>query len=232
MLELERACKRYASPSGSIQVLDDVSMCVRAGEVVVICGPSGSGKTTLLSLSAGLLRADSGHVRFEERDLATLSKRDALSYRRTKLGFVFQSFNLVAGLTAVENVAMPLLLGGTNHRRAHTRALAALDRVGLAARGDHIPAKLSGGEQQRVAIARALVGEPKLVLADEPTGNLDTGTGDAVLELLSTWSRERGAATVVVTHDARVSRYSDRVLRMRDGRLIEPELQAQAAIGE
>jgi putative ABC transport system ATP-binding protein len=231
MLELERACKRYASPSGSIRVLDDVSMRVRGGEIVVICGPSGSGKTTLLLLSAGLLRPDSGHVRFEQRDLATLSKHDALSHRRTKLGFIFQSFNLLAGMTAVENVAMPLLLGGTNHRDAHFRALAALDRVGLASRGDHIPAKLSGGEQQRVAIARALVGEPKLVLADEPTGNLDTGTGNAVLELLSTWSRERGTATVVVTHDARVSSYADRVFGMRDGRLTEPVLQARAAIG-
>jgi len=231
MLELERACKRYASPGGSIQVLDDVSMRVGAGEVVVICGPSGSGKTTLLLLAAGLLQADSGHVRFEQRDLAALSKQDVLAYRRTKLGFVFQSFNLVAGLTAVENVAMPLLLGGTAHRSAHMQACAALERVGLASRGDHIPAKLSGGEQQRVAIARALVGEPKLILADEPTGNLDSETGDGVLDLLSMWSRERGTATLVVTHDARVSSYADRVIGMRDGKLTGAELEVRAAIG-
>jgi putative ABC transport system ATP-binding protein len=231
MLELERACKRYETPGGWIHAVEDVSMNVGSGEIVVIFGPSGSGKTTLLLLAAGLVRADSGHVRFERRDLAALSRREVLAYRRARLGFVFQSFNLVAGLTAVENVAMPLRLSGTDHRRSQTRALEALDRVGLLPRASHVPAKLSGGEQQRVAIARALVGEPKLILADEPTGNLDTETGDGVLELLSSWSRERATATIVVTHDARVSAYADRVIGMRDGKLTDPDLEAQAAIG-
>ncbi len=231
MLELQRARKFYASPGGAVHAVDDVSMGVYEGELVAIFGPSGSGKTTLLLLAAGLLRADAGSVRFEDSDLAKLRKREMLAYRRTKLGFVFQGFNLVAGLTAEENVAMPLLLRGVDHHEARTRALAALNEVGLERRSGHTPAKLSGGEQQRVAIARALVGEPKLILADEPTGNLDTETGDAVLDLLSALPRERGAATVLVTHDARVARYADRVLGMRDGRLTEPDLKAQAAIG-
>jgi putative ABC transport system ATP-binding protein len=232
MLELERASKHYASPGGAIPAVDDVSMSIGEGELVAIFGPSGSGKTTLLLLAAGLLRADAGSVRFEERDLATLPKREVLSYRRTKLGFVFQSFNLVAGLTAAENAAMPLLLRGVHHREARERALAALAAVGLQHRSGHAPAKLSGGEQQRVAIARALVGEPKLILADEPTGNLDSETGDAVLDLLSALPRERGAATVLVTHDARVAQYADRVLGMRDGKLTETSLASQMAINE
>ncbi|HXC45411.1 MAG TPA: ABC transporter ATP-binding protein [Solirubrobacteraceae bacterium] len=231
MLELDRARRYYESPGGAVHAVDDVSMSVDAGELVAIFGPSGSGKTTLLLLAAGLLRVDTGSVCFQGSDLAKLSKREMLAYRRTKLGFVFQGFNLVAGLTAEENVAMPLLLRGIEHRRARTQALAALQEVGLRQRAEHTPGKLSGGEQQRVAIARALVGVPQLVLADEPTGNLDTETGDTVLDLLSALSRERGAATVLVTHDARVAGYADRVLGMRDGRLTEPDLQAQETIG-
>jgi putative ABC transport system ATP-binding protein len=230
MLELDRARRYYESPGGAIHAVDDVSMSVGTGELVAIFGPSGSGKSTLLLLAAGLLRVDAGAVRFQGSDLAKLSKRELLAYRRTKLGFVFQGFNLVAGLTAEENVAMPLLLRGVDHRHARTRALAALGEVGLQRRAEHTPGKLSGGEQQRVAIARALVGEPRLVLADEPTGNLDTETGDTVLDLLSALPRARGAATVLVTHDERVAGYTDRVLTMRDGRLTEPDLEEGAAI--
>jgi putative ABC transport system ATP-binding protein len=231
MLELKHARRYYSSPGVAVHAVDDVSMSVDGQELVAIFGPSGSGKTTLLLLAAGLLRADSGSVRFEHRDLAALSKREMLAYRRTKLGFVFQGFNLVAGLTAEENVAMPLLLRGVRHREARMRALAGLEDVGLRARAGHTPAELSGGEQQRVAIVRALVGEPKLILADEPTGNLDSDTGDAVLSLISALPRERGAATVLVTHDTRVAGYADRVLGMRDGRLTEPDIEAQSAIG-
>ncbi|MHB8492904.1 MAG: ABC transporter ATP-binding protein [Solirubrobacteraceae bacterium] len=230
MLELEHARKFYASPGGEVHAVDDVSMSMCASELVAIIGPSGSGKTTLLLLAAGLLRADSGSVRFEGRDLAGLSKREVLRYRRTKLGFIFQNFNLVAGLTAEENVAMPLLLRGEHHHPARERALAALEEVGLLRRADHTPAMLSGGEQQRVSIARALVGEPKIILADEPTGNLDTDTGDAVLDLLSALPRAHGAATALVTHDTRVARFADRVLCMRDGKLTEPDLELQAAL--
>jgi putative ABC transport system ATP-binding protein len=230
MLELERARKHYASTGETVHAVEGVSMSVAAGEFVVIFGPSGSGKTTLLLLAAGLLRPDSGSVRFEGRDLAALSRGEALAYRRTKLGFVFQDFNLAAGLTAEENAALPLLLRGARHREAHERALQSLEDVGLARRRAHTPDRLSGGEQQRLAIARALVGEPKLILADEPTGNLDSATGNAVLDLLSALPREHGASVVLVSHDARAASFADRVLGMRDGRLTEPDLEAHAAI--
>ena len=153
-----------------------------------------------------------------------------LEYRRRSVGFVFQRLNLTAGLTATENVMIPLLLRSVGSKEARTRALAALDDVGLSHREAHTPARLSGGEQQRVAIARALVGEPKLILADEPTGSLDSETGDSVLDLLSELPRERGAAAIVVTHDTRVASYAERVLGMRDGRLVEPELEAHQAL--
>jgi putative ABC transport system ATP-binding protein len=230
MLEFDRARRYYESPGGAIHAVDGVSMSVSGGELVAIFGPSGSGKTTLLLLAAGLQRVDAGAVRFQGNDLARLSKRELLAYRRTMLGFVFQGFNLVAGLTAEENVAMPLLLRGVDHRQARTRALAALEEVGLQQRAEHTPSKLSGGEQQRVAIARALVGQPQLVLADEPTGNLDTETGDTVLDLISALPRSRGAATVLVTHDTRVAGYADRVLTMRDGRLTALDQEKQATI--
>jgi putative ABC transport system ATP-binding protein len=231
MLEIEHARKQYPSAGGPVRAVDDVSLTVAPQECVALFGPSGSGKTTLLLLAAGLLRADAGAVRFEGKDLATLEKRELLEYRRAKLGLVFQNFNLVDGLTAEENVALTLLLQGVGHRDAQERARRALDDVALLARSGHTPSELSGGEQQRVAIARALVGGPKLVLADEPTGNLDTETGDRVLELLSVLPCERGAAVVVVTHDTRVARFAERVLGMRDGRLAELDLETRAAIG-
>jgi putative ABC transport system ATP-binding protein len=232
MLELERARKYYASTGETIHAVEGVSMSVAEREFVAIFGPSGSGKTTLLLLASGLLRADSGRVLFEGEDLARMPRRDVLAYRRTKLGFVFQDFKLAAGLTAEDNAAIPLLLGGMAHRQARTRALAVLADVGLEHRARHTPIELSGGEQQRLAIARALVGEPRLILADEPTGNLDSATGNGVLELLSALPRDRGAAVVLVSHDARVARYADRVVGMRDGRLADPDLEAQAAIGQ
>jgi putative ABC transport system ATP-binding protein len=231
MLELLRARKYYASPGGEVHAVDDLSISIAEREFVAIFGPSGSGKTTFLLLAAGLLRADSGSVLFEGEDLSRMPRRDVLAYRRTKLGFVFQDFKLSAGLTAEDNAAIPLLLGGMAHRQARARALAVLEDVGLRHRAGHTPAELSGGEQQRLAIARALVGKPRLILADEPTGNLDSTTGNGVLELLSALPRERGAAVVLVSHDARVARYADRVLGMRDGRLADPELQEQEAIG-
>jgi putative ABC transport system ATP-binding protein len=230
MLELERAAKAYASPGETIHAVRDVTVTINAREFVAIFGPSGSGKTTLLLLAAGLLRADSGSVRFDGRELSELPKRELLAYRRSKIGFVFQNFNLAAGLSARENVEIPLLLRGTSHREAEKRALAALDDVGLIHRAGHTPDRLSGGEQQRVAVARALVGDPQLILADEPTGNLDTETGDVVLELLRALPTERGAATALVTHDTRVARYADRVLAMRDGTLTEDTRHGQAAV--
>jgi putative ABC transport system ATP-binding protein len=234
MIELEDACKRYSMPgadSGAgVRAVDGVSLSVDAAEVVALFGPSGSGKTTLLLLAAGLLRPDSGGVRFEGRDMGGLTKRELLEFRRTKLGLVFQNFNLVPGFSAQENVALPLLLRGVDRGEASERALAALDDVGLSRRAHHPPTQLSGGEQQRAAIARALVGEPQLILADEPTGNLDSETGDAVLDLLSVLPRDRGAAVIIVTHDARVAGYADRVLAMRDGKLTGFDPQAAGAL--
>jgi putative ABC transport system ATP-binding protein len=223
MLELENARKHYRTPAGEIRAVDGVSVSVKAGELVALLGPSGSGKTTLLLLAAGIVRCDSGRVRFEGRDLGALSKRDVLEYRRTELGFVFQNFNLVPGLTAAENVALPLLLRRIRRQDADARALMALEQVGLPHRASHLPARLSGGEQQRVSVARALVGEPKLVIADEPTGNLDSETGDHVLGLLSGLARLLEAAVVIVTHDHRVAEHADRVLTMRDGRFTAPD---------
>jgi putative ABC transport system ATP-binding protein len=219
MLELERTRKYYSGPVGRVRAVDEVCLTVRSGELVAIFGPSGSGKTTLLLLAAGLLQADAGRVLVDGVDLGALSKQEVLAYRRMKLGLVFQNFNLVPGMSAEENVELPLLLRGTHHREAHDRALLALEEVGMVGRAGHAPAQLSGGEQQRVSIARALVGSPRLVLADEPTGNLDSETGDAILTLLRRLPRERAAAMVVVTHDARVAGRADRVLEMRDGRV-------------
>jgi putative ABC transport system ATP-binding protein len=231
MLDLQRVRKGYESPAGNVHAVNDVSLRVCAREFVVILGPSGSGKTTLLLLAAGLLRADSGHVRFEDQDLARLGRAELLAYCRTQRGMIFQHFNLIDGLSAEENIEMPLRLRHEHRRHARAQARAALAEVGLSHRAQHLPHAMSGGEKQRVSIARALVGSPKLVLADEPTGNLDTETGDAVLELLSTLTLEQDVATVLVTHDARSKRYADRVFEMRDGTLTEINQQTRATIG-
>jgi len=230
LLELERVHKQYESPGEIVHAVRDVSMSVGVREFVALFGPSGSGKTTLLLLAAGLLRADGGSVRFQGRDLRTFSRGEALAYRRTQLGFVFQAFNLAGGLTAEENTAIPLLMRGVEHREAHRRARTALGEVGLERRLTHTPDRLSGGEQQRVAIARALAGEPKLILADEATGNLDSETGDAVLELLASLPQDHGSAVILVTHDERAARYADRALTIRDGCIVDaaPPVRTQA----
>jgi putative ABC transport system ATP-binding protein len=230
MLELEHTSKHYSSPGGPIRAVDDVSVSVQAGELAAVFGPSGSGKTTLLLLSAGLIQADAGHVRFDGLDLGTLSKREALSYRRTQLGLVFQNFNLIPGLSAEENVALPLLLRGVRRRAAHRQAASALSDVTLGHRASHTSAELSGGEQQRVAIARAVVGEPRLVLADEPTGNLDSDAGEGILELLAALRDERSVAMIIVTHDAHVAACADRVLTMQDGKLSSAAPLAAAVV--
>ncbi len=230
LLELEHAHKRYESPGEVVHAVRDVSMSVSAREFVALFGPSGSGKTTLLLLAAGLLRVDGGSVRFQGRDLCTLSRAQTLAYRRNELGFVFQDFNLTAGLTAVENAAIPLLMRGVEYRQAHARARAALAEVGLERRATHTPDRLSGGERQRVAIARALAAEPKLILADEATGNLDSKNGETALELLAALPREHGAAVILVTHDERAAHHADRVLEVRDGRLAREPQTVEAEV--
>lgn len=222
MLELREVCKCFRVGGEEIRAADGLRLRVEPGELLGVLGPSGSGKTTLLLLAAGMVRPDSGEVRFQGRDLGAMSKRELLQYRRAHLGFVQQTFNLVPGMSARENVALPLLLGRCSQREARRRALGALDAVGLADHVARMPEQLSGGEQQRVAIARALIAMPELVLADEPTGNLDSATGEAILERLSALARERGAAVVLVTHDERLTRFMDRRFLMRDGRLSEP----------
>lgn len=225
MLDLERAYKRYESPGEVVHAVEDVTLRIEPSEFVAVFGPSGSGKTTLLMLAGGLLRADAGSIRFDGADLGRLSRREMLEHRRVKLGLVFQDFRLSDGLSAEENVMVPLLMRGIKRRDAVRRSRAALDDVGLSHRARYTPERLSGGERQRVAIARALVGEPRLLLADEPTGNLDSETGASVLELISALPRERGAAVILVTHDSELARYADRLVAMRDGRLVEGHAQ-------
>jgi putative ABC transport system ATP-binding protein len=220
ILRLERVSRVHGADATQVCALDDVSLDVRAGELVAVMGPSGSGKSTLLNLAGALDRPTSGRVLIEGVDLTTLSPSGVAALRRRSVGFVFQDFNLIPSLTAAENVALPLELDGTRVRRARQQALDALARVGVVHLADRYPDEMSGGQQQRVAIARALVGERRLVLADEPTGALDSHTGDGVLRVL----RERcdaGAAGLLVTHESRHAAWADRVLFVRVGVVVD-----------
>jgi putative ABC transport system ATP-binding protein len=209
----------------TVRALDGVALEIGAGEFVALEGPSGSGKTTLLQLLGALDRPSGGEVLFEGRDLAKLGDRELATLRLRSFGFVFQQFNLIPTLTAVENVEAKLIpAGGTRGR-----ALELLGEVGLAERSDHLPHQLSGGEQQRVAIARALAVEPRVVLADEPTGNLDTETGLEIIDLLSGLAAEHGSTVIVATHDATLASRAPRRLRLRDGRLVGPPVLASSA---
>src|SRR5271170_4270110 len=221
LLELENVQKQYESPGERIHAVRGASVTVREGERLALLGPSGCGKTTLLLLAGGLLRADGGHVRYSGSDLAEFSHAQTLAHRREQLGFVFQSFDLTAGMSARENVAVPLLLRHVPHSQASERASEALAEVGLSDRGAHLVERLSGGEQQRVAIARAIVGKPRLLLADEATGNLDSETGAEILALLAELPGKHGAAVILVTHNKDATAHADRVLQMHDGRLTE-----------
>ncbi len=221
MYELHGVTKLYRQGPSTIRALDEVRLAIGAGELLVVEGPSGSGKSTLLQILGGLDRPTRGLVRFEAHDLTVLSDRRLTRLRLSAFGFVFQQFNLIPTLTAAENVEAalaPTMLGGSG-RRARVNQL--LNRVGLGDRARHLPSQLSGGEQQRVAIARALANQPRVILADEPTGNLDSRTGREILELLTALSAEHGKTVVVVTHDREVAARAARVVRMRDGRLTE-----------
>jgi putative ABC transport system ATP-binding protein len=210
---------RRAFRTGAEEVLavDGVSLDVAQGEMLAVVGRSGSGKTTLLNLLAGLDRPTSGTVLFEGRDLADLGERDLVDIRRYRQGFVFQSFGLLPLLSAHENVDLPLRIGGVGHRERRERVDEVLARVGLTRRAAHRPFELSGGEQQRVAIARALVARPQVLFADEPTGELDTATGQSISTLLRDVVRERGVTVVVATHDLALAGMADRVVEMEDG---------------
>jgi putative ABC transport system ATP-binding protein len=219
LYEVRGASKFFTKGSIVVRAVDGVHLAIAPGEFVALEGPSGSGKTTLLQLLGALDRPSSGRVLFEGRDLATLPDHDLADLRLRSFGFVFQQFNLIPTLNAVENVESKLAPTGARGAGLRSRALALLDEVGLAERADHLPAQLSGGEQQRVAIARALSVEPRVVLADEPTGNLDSKTGGDVVELLVRVAAEHGATIVVATHDADLASRAPRRLAMRDGRL-------------
>lgn len=204
-----------------LSVLNSLELKINPGDSVAIVGPSGSGKSTLLSFLAGLDIPETGEILFKGNDFSSLTEDERAVIRRGRIGFVFQSFQLLQGLTALENVMLPLELTGLSVADARQRAFDWLGRVGLGARINHRPRMLSGGEQQRVAVARAFVNEPALLFADEPTGNLDRGTGDAVSELLFELNKETGATLVLVTHDERLAARCQRMLHLEDGQLTE-----------
>jgi putative ABC transport system ATP-binding protein len=228
LYELRGASRLYRRGDATIRAVDAVDLSIAAGGLLAIEGPSGSGKTTLLQLLGALDRPSSGQVFFEGRDLSELPDRDLAELRLRAFGFVFQQFNLIPTLTALENVEVALAPAGTNGDELRIRSHDLLSEVGLADRASHLPPELSGGEQQRVAIARALVGEPRVILADEPTGNLDSATGADVIELLAGLAARRGTTVVVATHDAELAARAPRRLPMRDGRLVA-QLETAAA---
>ena len=219
-LWLDQVSKVYGTGATRVPALRRVDLSVEPGELVAVMGPSGSGKSTLLTIAGSLEEPTDGEVTVGGVPLSRLSRAERAALRRRAIGYVFQDFNLLAGLTAAENVSLPLELDGVPARRARSAALAALDRLGLAERADGFPDELSGGEQQRVAIARAVVGERRLLLADEPSGALDSVNGEAVMRLVRE-TCQGGVAGVVVTHDAQLASWADRVVFLRDGRVVD-----------
>ena len=220
MIRVRDLVMRLDGGGRPLTILDGVSLDVAKGEVVAVTGPSGSGKSTLLGLIAGLDTPSAGSIAVDGVEVTGLGEAALARFRRRTLGFVFQSYHLIPTLTAVENVAVPLELAGVAAPLAAARSR--LGEVGLAARADHYPLQLSGGEQQRVAIARAVVSEPKLVLADEPTGNLDSRNSEAVLQMLKQLHGELGQTIIMITHNPEAAAYAERVLQMRDGQMVEP----------
>nr|WP_210425197.1 lipoprotein-releasing ABC transporter ATP-binding protein LolD [Spongiibacter thalassae] len=221
VLQCRALCKHYRQGSEVLHILNAVELEVKAGETLAIVGPSGAGKTTLLHMLGGLDLPSSGRVLLGGDDLATLDDRQRSALRNRKLGFVYQFHHLLGEFSAVENAAMPLLIGGMGKKQARAQAAELLERVGLSARLEHRPAQLSGGERQRVAIARALVNRPACVLLDEPTGNLDRDTADSVHGLLEQLNKEFAISLLVVTHDPALAGRMQRVLELRDGQLQE-----------
>jgi putative ABC transport system ATP-binding protein len=221
MLELEDVSKHYRSAGEEVRAVDGVNLSLEAGEMLALLGPSGSGKTTLLLLVATLLKPDHGSIRFCGRELSSLSDPETSDYLLQDVGFIYQSFHLMPRVSALENACRKLLLGGMSLREAQPRVVPWLERVGLGDQLRRTPGELSGGERQRVAVARALAGEPRLILADEPTGNLDSERSREVVGLLSSLAHEQEAAVLLVTHDPEAAAIADRRLTMRDGRIEE-----------
>lgn len=220
-LELESVVKHYCGPAEEVRAVDGVSLAVSEGEMVSLQGPSGSGKTTLLLLMAALLRAEKGAIRYDGRDLASLSEREVSGFLMYEVGFIFQRFHLWPRSSAIRNASQKLISAGVGLRDARERVVPWLERVGLGERLEYAAGRLSGGERQRVAIARVLACEPRLILADEPTGNLDSARSKEIVELLRSISHDRGAMVVLVTHDAEIATLADRHYTLRDGVLAD-----------
>ncbi|CAI8335018.1 MAG: Lipoprotein-releasing system ATP-binding protein LolD [Marine Group II euryarchaeote MED-G33] len=221
VLEALDLWKVYETGSNRVEALRKVSVSLEAGEMVAVMGPSGCGKTTLLNCLSGLDEITAGDVLIQDQALSQMSDYDLTALRGSQLGFIFQSFNLLPVLTAVENVELPLLMAGCSPREARERALAALEAVGLGERDGHLPSELSGGQQQRVTIARSFVHDPAVIFADEATGNLDSQTSDEIIDLLLNLNSERGVTMMLVTHDSEIADRCSRVLVMQDGRIVE-----------
>ncbi|HTD08628.1 MAG TPA: ABC transporter ATP-binding protein [Solirubrobacteraceae bacterium] len=219
MLELDSVVKHYRGSSEAVRAVDGVSLTVSPGEMLALLGPSGSGKTTLLLLIAALLQPERGTIRFDGRDLSSLSENQVSEFLLKEVGFIYQNYHLMPRVSALENASIKLVLGGVTLRKAQARAIPWLERVGLGDRLHNTPDELSGGERQRVAIARALAGEPKLILADEPTGNLDSAKSVEIVALLASIARERAATVVLVTHDTESATVAHRSCTLRDGKL-------------
>ncbi|MER7274008.1 ABC transporter ATP-binding protein [Dactylosporangium sp. NPDC000244] len=220
VLELRAVSKTYVDGADEVHALRDVDLTVEPGRMVAVMGPSGSGKSTLLTIAGALESPSAGEVLIAGQPLSAMSRHDRARLRRRAIGYVFQDFNLLPGLTAAENVALPLELDGLKAAKARAAGLRALDELGLADRAERFPDQLSGGERQRVAIARAVVGDRRLLLADEPTGALDTANGEAVMRLMLA-ACKRGLAAVMVTHDAQLASWADRVVFIRDGAVVD-----------
>jgi putative ABC transport system ATP-binding protein len=226
IIEVESVVKTYSSGNVKVEALRGVSLEVPRGEMLAVMGPSGCGKTTLLNCVSGLDRIDAGTVRIDGTDLASMNDKQKTSYRARNMGFIFQTYNLLPVLSAVENVELPLVVSGVNASEARNKAVAALDRVGLADRANNWPSQLSGGQRQRVTIARSLVNDPAIVWADEPTGALDSKTANEIIEIMETLNREQGQTFVIVTHDAGVGKRCHRLIRMTDGEIVGEEKQS------
>jgi ABC-type lipoprotein export system ATPase subunit len=224
IVQAQKLVKTYETGAVKVNALKGVDLAIERGEVVAIMGPSGCGKTTLLNCLSGLDSIDGGDVRIEDVSLAEMSDRERTDYRAAHMGFVFQFYNLMPVLTAVENVELPLLVARVSAKEAREKALDALELVGLRVRAGHVPDELSGGERQRTTIARALVNDPAIVWADEPTGDLDSENAAEITELMRHLNRERGLTFLIVTHDITVGRKADRIVRMLDGTVVEEQI--------
>ncbi|CAM5463647.1 MULTISPECIES: ABC transporter ATP-binding protein [Streptomyces] len=227
VLQLQNLTRVHGAGATEVHALRGIDLAVYPGELVAVMGPSGSGKSTLLTIAGGLDTPSSGRVIVEDTDITTASVKELAALRRRSIGYVFQDYNLIPALTAAENVALPRELDGTSARKARVEAVAALEEMGLGHLADRFPDEMSGGQQQRVAIARALVGDRRLVLADEPTGALDSETGESVLALLRTRC-DAGAAGVLVTHEPRFAAWADRVVFLRDGAIVDQTVRSEA----